>query len=59
MKDVDGVGCLDCDECFAGHGEPGFVVEEVQDLDRAGVGELPGSRVQLPGLIGQLGLKSE
>src|ERR1700682_3475062 len=58
MKDVDGVGCLDSDESFAGECEPGLVVEEIQNLDRAAVEELPRSRVQLPGLIGQLGLEA-
>jgi len=59
MKDVDGVGCLDGDEGFAGDGESRLVVEEIQDLDRAAVGELPGSRVQLPGLVGQAGFEAD
>jgi hypothetical protein len=39
--------------------QAGAVVEEVEDLDRAAVGELPGSRVDLPGLIRQLGLEAD
>ena len=36
-----------------------MVVEEVQDLDRRSVGELPGGGVALPGLVGQLSLEAD
>ena len=44
---------LDGDEAAGTEGDPGAVVEKVEDLDRAGVGQLPGGGVGLPGLVGQ------
>jgi hypothetical protein len=37
---------------------PRTVIEEVQDLDRAAIGQLPGRGVELPGFIGQFGLEA-
>src|SRR5262249_61838793 len=34
-------------------------VEQVQDLDRAAIGELPGGGVALPGLVGELSLEAD
>src|SRR5437660_1498402 len=59
MEDPDHVVGLEGRKASRGKSDSGFVVDEVQDLDRAAVGELPGSRIQLPGLIGELGLKTD
>src|SRR5207253_10296371 len=44
---------------FGGECEPGLVIEEVEDLDRRVVGELPRRGVQLPGLVGEGGFESD
>ena len=36
-----------------------MVIFEVEDLDRAAVGELPGGSVALPSLVWQLGLEAD
>lgn len=36
-----------------------MVIEEVKDLDWRGIGELPGSGVELPGFVGQQGHKAD
>src|SRR5260370_6561330 len=59
MKHVDGVGSLDGDESHAGDRESGLVVQEVQNFHRTAVGQLPGSGVQLPGLVGEFGFETD
>jgi hypothetical protein len=41
MKCLHHVTSLDGGEAVGGHGKSGMVVEEVQDLDRTAIGELP------------------
>jgi hypothetical protein len=36
-----------------------MVVDEVKDLDRGAIGELPGRGVDLPGFVGQLGFEAD
>lgn len=36
-----------------------MVIEQVEDLDWATVGKLPGGGVHLPGLVGQLGFEAD
>jgi hypothetical protein len=55
VEGVDDVAGADGGEGAGGEKQPRVVVFEVEDLDRAAVGQLPGRGVDLPGLIGQLG----
>ena len=55
----DDVRGLDGDEGVSHHQQPGVVVEAVEDLDAAAVGELPVGAVGLPELVGELGLEAD
>src|SRR5713226_7910082 len=59
MEDMDGVCKLDGQQGLGGERDPGLVIEEVEDLDRRVVGELPWRGVQLPGLVGERGFESD
>ena len=59
MKGVGDVVALDGAEAIGGESDSGTVVEEVEDLDRGAVGELPGSGVGLPGFVGQFGFEAD
>src|ERR1700719_3011837 len=59
LEDVGDVVTLDRAKAGGGEGDSGAVVEEVQDLDRAVVGQGPGRGVGLPGFVGQLGGKAD
>src|SRR5712691_7444808 len=50
---------LDGAKAGGGEGDSRAVVEEVQDLDRAAVGQRPGGGVGRPGFVGQLGGKAD
>jgi hypothetical protein len=52
-------GALEAVEGERAGAKPGVVVEEVEDLDRSPVGELPGRGVELPSLVGQPGFKPD
>ncbi len=59
MEDLDHVQSLEGGEGAGGQSDSGLVIEEVQDLDRAAIGQLPGCGVELPGFVGQLGLEAD
>ena len=46
---VDGIDCTETGT------EPGAVIDQGDDLDLAGVGEVPVDVVELPALVGSLG----
>lgn len=52
VEEFDDVAGADGAKGVGAHEQAGVVVEEVEDFDGAGVGELPGSGVDLPGLVG-------
>ena len=58
-KAFDHVRGFDGDVGVGDHEQPGVVVEAVEDLDAAAVGELPVGAVGLPELVGQLGLEAD
>ena len=58
MEGFDHVGGLGGAEGPGGDQESGVVVDHVQNLDVAAVGEGPAGGVALPTFIGQLGLES-
>ena len=55
---VDHVGGLDGHKGIGDQQQPGVVVDAVEDLDAAAVGELPVGGVGLPELIGELRRRS-
>jgi hypothetical protein len=57
FEGVDDVGAGDGASGEARQGEPGVVVEDVEDLHRCAVGELPVGGVGLPAFVGLLGGK--
>src|SRR5437660_9493332 len=59
MEDIDHVQSFEGAEAAGGQSDSGLVIEEVEDLDRAAVSELPGGGVKLPGFVGQLGLEAD
>ena len=59
LEDVGDVVTLDGAKAGGGEGDSRAVVEEVQDLDRTAVGQMPGGGVDLPGFVGQLGGKAD
>lgn len=59
VEAVDDVAGADGAECPGGEEEAGVVVQEVENFDRAAVGELPGCGVDLPGLVGELGHEAD
>ena len=52
VKGFDDIGSLHCDGCGARGEQTGVIVEEVEDLRAAAVGQLPVREVALPHLIG-------
>lgn len=58
MEDLNHVQSLQGAKAARADGDPRLVVEEVQDLDRTAVGQLPGGGVKLPGFIRQLGFET-
>jgi len=58
IEDLDYIGGLDGRESDRGHDQARVVVDQVQDLDLAAVGEQPVSGVGLPHLIGEVRLEA-
>src|SRR5215831_1544121 len=58
MKRLDDVGALGGAERPGGDRQPRVVVEHVEDLDVAAVGERPMGGVGLPALVGELGAEA-
>jgi hypothetical protein len=54
----DDVGAFDSEVRVGGQAEAGVVVEEVEDLDVGAVGQLPVGSVDLPHLVGEVGLEA-
>jgi hypothetical protein len=59
MEGVDDVSGLDGGEGGGAQEQARVVVEEVEDLDGNAGSELPRGGVDLPGLVGKLGLEAE
>src|ERR1700694_2064155 len=59
IEAVDHVEALDRVEGGRIEEKPGVVVEQIQDLDRAAIGQVPGGGVRLPELVGQLSLEAD
>src|ERR1700681_1320148 len=58
MEDVGDVVTLDRAKAVGGECDSRAVVEEVEDLDRGSIGELPGGGGGLPGFVGKLGFEA-
>jgi hypothetical protein len=52
------IGGLESGQYLGGDQQPGVVVDQVEDLDLAAIGEGPEGEVALPGLVGQVGLEA-
>lgn len=59
VEGLDHIQSLDAGEGGGAERESGVVVDEVQDLDRRAIGQAPGCGIDLPGLVGQLGLEAD
>jgi hypothetical protein len=57
LEGLDDVGGLGRDERAGRDQQPRVVIDHVQDLDVAAIGEGPVGGVGLPALVGQLGLE--
>lgn len=56
VKDAHGVGGSGHRQCLAAQANPGVVIDEVDDFHAGSVDKLPMRHVQLPALVGKLGL---
>src|SRR5205823_4023729 len=59
VEDVNHIAGLNGEEGGGGEVEAGVVVQEVEDLDRGVVLQLPGGGIGLPRLVGRLGLEAD
>lgn len=58
QEGVDDVGAGRDGACMAGDGQPGVVVEDVEDFHGGAIGEVPVGDVGLPSLVGLFGFKA-